>query len=184
MAEKKQSSGSAILRAIEAARRSKATADRSSSSIRDTLIKSPQWKKNTLQKIESTQSDENADTVDTAPREARVRRAFKRLRERLARRLKELNDARRQLSEQSATLQRRSEEKEQLRRTIAKLEAEIENLTTEHRADRDARRVELLQFQEAYDQFEQQTDRVLDELHQQNEQLRVVSGRGLRRSMH
>jgi chromosome segregation ATPase len=181
MAEKEKSSGSAITRAIEAARRSKVTADRSSSSLRDTLIKSPQWKKNTLQRIESTQSDENADT---APREARVRRAFKRLRERLARHLKELNDARRQLREQSATLQRRSEEKEQLRRTIAKLEAEIENLTTEHRADRDARRVELLQFQKAYDQFEQQTDRVLDELHQQNELLRVESGQRFRRSMH
>jgi len=113
-----------------------------------------------------------------------MQRAFKRLRDRLAQHLKELSDARHQLREQSATLQRRSEEKEQLRRTIAKLEAEIENLTTEHRADRDARRVELLQFQKAYDQFEQQTDRVLDELHQQNEQLRVENGQRYRRSMH
>lgn len=180
MAEKEQSSGSAITRAIEAARRSKVTADRSGH--RDPfLIKSPQWKKKALQRIESAQADENDGAKSP---EGHVQRAFKGLRETLARHLKELNEARRQLREQSATLQRRNEEKEQLHLTIVKLEAEIANLTTEHRAERDARKIELVQFQKAYDQFEQQTDRVLNELHQQNEQLRVQSGRQLRRSMH
>jgi hypothetical protein len=113
-----------------------------------------------------------------------VQQALKIIRETLARHLKELKDARRQLREQSATLQRRNEEDEQLRQTIVKLEAEIANLTTEHRAERDARRVELLQFQKAYDQFEQQTDLVLNELHQQNERLRVESRQRYRRSMH
>jgi len=180
MAEKKQSSGSAITRAIEAARRSKVTADRSGH--RDPfLIKSPQWKKKTLQRIESAQSDENDDAT---PADGHVQRAFKGLRETLARHLKDLNDARRQIREQSATLQRRNEEKEQLRLKIVKLEAEIDSLTTEHRAERDARRDELLHFQRAYDQFEQQTDRVMDELHQQNERLRVESGQRYRRLMH
>jgi chromosome segregation ATPase len=145
------------------------------------LIKSPQWKKKTLQRIESAQSGENDDTT---PPEAHVQPVFKGLRETVARHLKDLNDARRQLREQSAALQKRNEEKEQLHQTIVKLEAEISNLTTEHRAERDARTVELLQFQEAYDQFEQQTDLVLDELHQQNERLRVESGQRYRRSMH
>jgi len=179
MAEKEQSSGTAISRAIQAERRSTVTTDRSS--LSDTLVKSPQWKKNALQRIESAQSGENGDTTLG---EACVQQALKRIRETLARHLKELKDARRQLREQSATLQRRNEENEQLRQTIVKLEAEIANLTTEHRAERDARRVELLQFQKAYDQFEQQTDLVLNELHQQNERLRVESRQRYRRSMH
>ncbi len=179
MAEKEQSLGTAISRAIQAERRSTVTTDRSS--LSDTLVKSPQWKKNALQRVESAQSGENGDTTLG---EACVQQALKRIRETLARHLKELKDARRQLREQSATLQRRNEENEQLRQTIVKLEAEIANLTTEHRAERDARRVELLQFQKAYDQFEQQTDLVLNELHQQNERLRVESRQRYRRSMH
>ncbi len=179
MAEKEQSSGTAIGRAIQAERRSTVTTDRSS--LSDTLVKSPQWKKKALQRIESAQSGENSDTT---PGEACVQQALKRIRETLARHLKELKDARRQLHEQSATLQRRNEENEQLRQTIVKLEAEIANLTTEHRAECDARRVELLQFQKAYDQFEQQTDLLLNELHQQNERLRVESRPRYRRSMH
>ncbi len=179
MAEKEQSSGTAISRAIQAERRSTVTTDRSS--LSDTLVKSPQWKKNALQRIESAQSGENGDTTLG---EACVQQALKRIRETLARHLKELKDARRQLCEQSATLQRRNEENEQLRQTIVKLDAEIANLTTEHRAERAARRIELLQFQKAYDQFEQQTDLVLNELHQQNERLRVESRQRYRRSMH
>ena len=179
MTEKERSSGTAISRAIQAERQSTVTTDRSS--LSDTLVKSPQWKKNALQRIESAQSGENGDTTLG---EACVQQALKRIRETLARHLKELKDARRQLREQSAALQRRNEENEQLRQTIVKLEAEIANLTTEHRAERDARRVELLQFQKAYDQFEQQTDLVLNELHQQNERLRVDSRQRYRRSMH
>ena len=180
MAEKEQSLGTAISRAIEAERRSTVTTDRST--LSDTLVKSPQWKKNALHRIESTQSGEKKD--DTAPREACVQRAFKRIRETLARHLKELKGVRRQLREQSATLQRRNEENEQLRQTIVKLEAEIASMTTEQRAERDAQRVELLQAQKAYDQFEQQTDLVLNELDQQNERLRVESRQRIRRSMH
>jgi hypothetical protein len=179
MAEKEHSLGTAISRAIQAERQSTVTTDRSS--LTDILVNSPQWKKNALQRIESAQSGENDDTT---PREACVQQAFKRIREKLARHLKELKDARRQLREQSATLQRRNEENEQLRQSIVKLEAEIANLTTEQRAERDAQRVELLQYQKAYDQFEQQTDLVLNELHQQNERLRVESRQRIRRSIH
>lgn len=180
MAEKKQLLGTAISRAIQAERRSTVTTDRSS--LSDTLVKSPQWKKNALHRIESAQpGDKNGDAT---PREAHVQQAFKRIRKTLARHSKELKDTRRQLRKQSATLQRRNEENQQLRQTIVKLEAEIANMTTEQRTERDAQRVELLQFQEAYDQFEQQTDLVLNELDQQNERLRVESRERIRRSMH
>ena len=179
MAEKEQLFGTAISRAIQAARRSTVTTDRSS--LSDTLVKSPQWKKNALQKIESAQSGENDNTT---PREACVQQAFKRIRGTLARHLKELKDAKRQLREKTATLQRRNEKNKQLRQAIVKLEAAIANLTTEQRAERDAQRVELLQFQKAYDKFEQQTDMVLNELDQQNERLRVESRQRYKRSMH
>ena len=179
MAEKEQLLGTAISRAIQAERRSTVTTDRSS--LSDTLVKSPQWKKNALQGIESDQSGTNRDAT---LRETCVQQAFKRIRETLARHLKELKDVRRQLRKQSATLQRRNEENKQLRQTIVKLETEMANMRTEHRAERDAQRVELLQFQEAYDQFEQQTDLVLDELQQKNERLRVESRQRIRRSMH
>lgn len=179
MAEKEHFLGTAISRAIQAERRSKVTTDRSS--LCDTLVKSPQWKKNALQRIESAQPGENDAT---APREASVQQAFKRIRETLARHLKALKDARRQLRKKTATLRRRNEENKQLRQTIVKLKAEIANLTTEQRAERDAQRVELLQLQKAYDQFEQQTDMVLNELDQQNERLRVESRKQYRWSMH
>ena len=179
MTEKEQSLGTAISRAIQAERRSPVTTDRSS--LSKTLVKSPRWKKNALQRIESAQLGENNDTT---PREACVQQAFKRIRDTLARHLKELKDARRQLREKMATLHRRNEENKQLRQTIVKLEAEIANLTTEQRAERDAQRVELLQLQKAYDQFEQQTDMVLNELDQKNERLRVESRQRYRRSMH
>ena len=179
MARKGQLLGTAISRAIQAERRSTVTTSRSS--LRDTLVKSPQWKKNALQRIKPARSGENNDTT---PREAYVQQAFKRMRETLARHVKELKEARRQLRVRSATLLKRNEESEQLRQTIVKLEAENANLTTEQRAERDAQRVELLQLQKAYDQFEQQTDMVLNELDQQNERLRVESRQRYRRSMH
>ena len=179
MAEKEQLLGTAISRAIQAERGSTVTTNRSS--LSDTLVKSPQWKKNALRKIESAQSGENDDT---APREVCMQQAFKRMRETLARHLKKLKEARRQLRQKTAKLQKRNEEYEQLRQTIVNLEAEIANLTSEQRVERDVQRDELLQFQKAYDQFEQQTDLVLNELDQQNERLRVESKKQYRRSMH
>lgn len=113
MEEKGRSSGYPIGNAVRAERKSSSSMDRSI--LSDTLVKSPLWKKNTLDGIEV----------------------------------------------------------EQLQQTIVELEAEIARLTAEFHVELNAKRGELLEIQEAYDQFEQQSDQILNELDQQNERLRI-----------
>lgn len=125
MSEKEQSTGYAIGRAIRAERHSTGTIDRSN--LNGSLVKSPRWITNTLQK--------------------------------------------------------RSDEIEGLRQAIVRLETENASLIAEHQRELDARRVELLEFQKAYDQFEQQSDQLLNELDQQNERLRTESRRHNSRSL-
>ena len=85
--------------------------------------------------------------------------------------------------EQSSGFAINSEEIERLRQTIVKLEAENARLTAEYEDELDAQRVELLEFQQAYDQFEQESDLVLKELEQKNERLRDESRHRNRRSL-
>ena len=85
--------------------------------------------------------------------------------------------------EQSSGFAISSEEIERLRQTIVKLEAENAQLTAEYQDELDAQRVELLELQQAYDQFEQASDLVLNDLEQKNERLRDESRHHSRRSM-
>ena len=85
--------------------------------------------------------------------------------------------------EQSSGFAISSEEIERLRQTIVKLEAENAQLTAEYQDELDAQRVELLELQQAYDQFEQESDLVLNELEQKNERLRDESRHHSKRSM-
>lgn len=123
------------------------------------------------------------DNDDTAHREEYMHRESSSMREALALHAAEVKDARRRLRTQSATLQRRSEEIERLQQTIVKLKAENARLTAEHQNELDAQKVELLEFDEAYNQFQQQSDLLLNELDQENERLRVESRRQNRRSL-
>jgi predicted nuclease with TOPRIM domain len=72
-------------------------------------------------------------------------------------------------------LQEKHEEIKQLRQTIAKLEAENARLIAKHERELDARRAELLDLKEAYDQFEQESDLLMNELEQKYERLRSRS---------
>jgi predicted NUDIX family phosphoesterase len=85
--------------------------------------------------------------------------------------------------EQSSGFAISSEEIERLRQTIVKLEAENAQLTAEYQDELDAQRVELLELQQAYDQFEQASDLVLNDLEQKNERLRDESRYHSKRSM-
>ena len=85
--------------------------------------------------------------------------------------------------EQSSGFAISSEEIERLRQTIVKLEAENAQLTAEYQDELDTQRVELLELQQAYDQFEQASDLVLNDLEQKNERLREESRHHSRRSM-
>lgn len=123
MAEKEQSRGSTISSAIRAERQLSGTPDRSR--LSDTLVKSSQWKKNTLHRIEV----------------------------------------------------------ERLRQTVQELEAEKSRLAMEYESEIEAQRIELLSIQEAYDQFEQQSDMLLNELDEQNERLRSESKYKSKRSL-
>ena len=78
MAEEQKSSTTGINKALEAERTSRGASDRSS--LSDTLVKSPQWKKNTLQLIEALRAGEADD--DPHAREIEVRdEEIERLRE-------------------------------------------------------------------------------------------------------
>lgn len=123
------------------------------------------------------------DNDDTAHREACVRQESKSMRKALAVHAAEVKDARRQLRKQSATLKRRSEEIERLQQTIVKLKAENARLTAEHQVELEAQKVELLELDDAYNQFQQQSDLLLNELDQQNELLRAECKLQNRRSI-
>lgn len=123
MAEKEQSIGSTLAGAIRATRQLGGVSDRPN--LSDTLVKSSQWKKNTLHVIEV----------------------------------------------------------EQLRQAVEELEAENARLTMKFQGELEAQRDELQSIQEAYDQFEQQSDLLLSELDEQNERLRSESKYKNKRSL-
>lgn len=111
MPEEKQSSESGLSAAIHAERHAPKRAI-----VSDTLMKSPQWKMNTLHKIEV----------------------------------------------------------ERLRTTVAELESENARVAKELQSELEELRAELIDSQQAYDQFEQQSDKIIGELDEQNERLRVA----------
>jgi len=129
MAEKERPSGIAIINAIRTQRQSGGTTDRSI--LGDTLVKSSQWKKNALQRIEAKSAI------------------------------------------QSPTLQDHVDEIERLQQRIAELEAENARLIAQRRNILEAQKIEMLEIQNAYDQFQQESDLLLTELDQENRRLRI-----------
>jgi uncharacterized small protein (DUF1192 family) len=129
MAENERPSGIAIINAIRTQRQSGGTTDRSN--LGDTLVKSSQWKKNALQRIEAKSAI------------------------------------------QSPTLQDHVDEIERLQQRIAELEAENARLIAQRRNILEAQKIELLELQHAYDQFQQESDLLLTELDQENRRLRI-----------
>lgn len=123
MSENENPLGDAIDTAIRLARQSESQPRRTV--LSDTLVKSPQWKKNTLQNIEAERSTQ----------------------------------------------------------AIADLEAKNERLTANHQDELKALRLELVEIQGAYDQFQQQSDQMLEELDQQNVRLRAECNSKNRRSI-
>ncbi len=136
-----------------------------------TLVKSPQWTKNTLQGMEAMRSAV-LRSGGTQGADARVETAA--MSEALARRAEEMKAATRRLQQQSRTLQRRGQEIDRLRQAILELENEKAELAEAHRAELDAKQLELSDLQAAYDQFEQQADVLLDELSDKNERLKAA----------
>ena len=119
------------------------------SRLEETLVKSSIWKKQTLHDIGHGRAPATSEPADSDTRTARL----------LAR-----------LSEQ---LDERNEEIDRLRRAVAKLEDEKSELGRTHRQELEQRQTELEILQQAYDQFEMESDSLLAELSQQNEQLLV-----------
>lgn len=74
---------------------------------------------------------------------------------------------------QSLTLQDYVAEIERLRQTIARLESENVRLIEQRRNILAAQKIELLELQQAYDQFQQESDLLLTELDHENERLRT-----------
>ncbi|MGI9248214.1 MAG: hypothetical protein ACR2QI_04325 [Woeseiaceae bacterium] len=165
MAEKERPSGLAISNAIRAQRQSSATTDRSN--LKDTLVKSSLWKKKTLERIETARSRDaaNGETVVLPTDQP----SFLDIAEQHWQELVSDTD-----SNDHELLQRRSKEIERLQQKIEKLEAENVRLLAQHQEELDARSTELLEFQDAYNQFQRESDLLLNELVHENECLRAA----------
>lgn len=134
-----------------------------------TLVKSPQWVRNTLRALESARSGSNEEH-GSGP--LIVQSELLGIRAELKQRTAEMKSVRQKLREQSATLRRRGSEIDRLRQTVIELEFANARLSEEHQAELEARRTELSELQSAYDQFEQQSDELLAELDNKNDLLR------------
>lgn len=123
------------------------------SRLEETLVKSSLWKKQTLRDIEVNRALATSESDD---RDTQTARLFFRL---------------------SAQLDERNDEIERLRRTVSKLEDEKTHLSRTHQRELDMQREELVKLQDAYDQFEKESDSLLSEISEQNERLRKESRR-------
>ena len=117
------------------------------SQLEETLVKSAIWTKQTLRDIERTRALAASESSDP---DAQTERMLFRL---------------------SAQLDERNDEIERLRQAISKLEDEKSRLDSVHRRELEQHRADLQQLQDAYDQFEKESDSLLSELGQQNERL-------------
>lgn len=117
------------------------------SRLEETLVKSAIWKKRTLRKIEDDRLLSATESYDSDTRTARL------------------------LTRLSAQLDERNDEVERLRRAVTKLENEKSHLDRAHERELKLRLAELENMQDAYDQFEKESDHLLSELGRQNERL-------------
>ena len=117
------------------------------SQLEETLVKSSIWKKQTVRDIEFSRELAASESND---RDTQTARMIFRL---------------------SAQLDERNDEIERLRRAVSKLENEKSQLDREHRCELELRRIDLERLQDAYDQFEKESDSLLSELGQQNDRL-------------
>lgn len=123
------------------------------------LTKSSIWKKQTLRDIERNREQEGHEVSDRATKKDK-KRAAKKEKKRKAK-----------MARLFAQLVERNDEIERLRQVVAKLENEKSSLDREHQREVALHRAEMQQLQDAYDQFEKESDSLLSELGQQNERL-------------
>ena len=119
------------------------------SRIAETLVKSAIWKKQTLRDIEQKRALVATASDDPDPETARL------------------------LTRLSAQLEERNDEIGRLRRALSKLHGEKSLLDRAHQRELELRQAELECLQDAYDQFEKESDSLLAELSRQNERLRA-----------
>jgi len=129
------------------------------SRLEKVLTKGSLWKKQTLRDVENKRLLAASESNDCDTKTARL------------------------LARLSAQLDKRNDEIERLRGTISKLENEKSQLGLAHRRELELNRAELECLQDAYDQFERESDCMLSELGEQNERLlnecRHQNGRSL-----
>jgi len=120
------------------------------SRLEKVLMKGSLWKKQTLRNVERTQELEGNEAKNREHDTDKMARMFVRL---------------------SAQLDERNNEIEQLRQAISSLENEKSQLDRSHQRELESHRAELERLQDAYGQFEKESDSLLSELGEQNERL-------------
>lgn len=123
------------------------------------------------------QESEGTSPVDedseAARREAKMQNAYTGVRQALTIQVQEVIKVKGRLREQETALQTRSDEIADLRQTIEELQAENSRLSDHHKSELEGREIQLFDLQGAYDQFQQQSDQLLNELEQENARLRI-----------
>ena len=117
------------------------------SRLEKTLVKGALWKQQTLRDIEYNRALAASESND---RDSQNSRFIQRL---------------------SALLDERNDEIERLRQSLARLKNEKSQLGRAHKRHVALSRAELVRMQDAFNQFEKESDSLLSELHQQNERL-------------
>jgi len=132
------------------------------SRLEKVLTKGSLWKKQTLRNVERTQELDRSEIKNREHDTDKMARMFVRL---------------------SAQLEKRDHEIERLRQAISSLENEKSQLDRSHQRELESHRAELERLQDAYGQFEKESDSLLSELDEQNERLlnecRYQNGRSL-----
>lgn len=119
----------------------------SRSRIEETLVKSSIWKQKTLRDIEYNRELAASETSDPNSQSARL------------------------IHRLSVQLDERNDEIERLHESVSKLKKQRSQLGKAYKQQVASGRAELQRLQDAYDQFEKESDILLAELAQQNERL-------------
>jgi hypothetical protein len=123
--------------------------------------------------LEIKPSEPVGEDDSAARRDMKLQNECAGLRQALADQVKEVTRTRSQLQEREGAIQERSKVIERLRQTISSLQEENTRLRARHKDDLDGEKIRIVDLQQAYDQFQQQSDQLLSELEEENLRLRA-----------
>lgn len=142
------------------------------------LVKSVLWKKRTFASIESGRSgglldDDPAEIEQEQQTESDDQRQIRKL---LALHVAEMKVARRKSHKQLAALYVREQKLDRLQQKVRRLEADQRKVQKVYQHEMETKHAEYMDLHDAYAQFQNQSDLLLDELDRENSRLKEDTG--------